>query len=50
MVRNIVGTLLDIGTGLIPQGSIKKILTAKSRLAARETAPAKGLTLINVVY
>lgn len=50
MVRNIVGTLLDVGTGLIPQGSVKKILTAKSRLAARETAPAKGLTLINVVY
>ncbi len=50
MVRNIVGTLLDVGTGLIPQGSVKKILRAKSRLAARETAPSKGLALINVIY
>ena len=50
MVRNIVGTLLDIGTGLIPQGSVKKIHKAKSRLAARETAPAKGLILVNVIY
>lgn len=50
MVRNIVGTLLDVGTGLIKQGSVREILQAKSRVAARETAPARGLTLLNVVY
>ncbi len=50
MVRNIVGTLLDIGTGLIPQGSARNILKAKSRRAARETAPAKGLILLSVKY
>jgi tRNA pseudouridine38-40 synthase len=50
MVRNIVGTLLDVGTGNIPSGAIKKILKAKSRLFARATAPAKGLMLLNVVY
>lgn len=50
MVRNITGTLLAIGTGLLPAGSMKKILKAKSRHAAHSTAPAKGLALINVEY
>lgn len=50
MVRNIVGTLLEIGTGTLPAGSIKKILKAKFRNAAGITAPAKGLILVNVVY
>lgn len=50
MVRNIAGTLLAVGTGTLPQGAVKKILKAKSRLAARETAPAKGLQLVKVEY
>lgn len=50
MVRNIVGVLLDVGTGRIPTGSVKSILKAKSRPAARETAPACGLSLMEVCY
>ncbi|MCB9771952.1 MAG: tRNA pseudouridine(38-40) synthase TruA [Candidatus Omnitrophica bacterium] len=50
MVRNIIGTLLEVGTGLLPPGSIKKIIKAKSRVAAGMTAPAKGLTLLSVKY
>ncbi len=50
MVRNIVGTLSDIGTGALASDSVKNILKAKSRISARATAPAKGLTLLKVFY
>ncbi len=50
MVRNIVGTLLDIGSGRLPRGGIKKILALKSRTAAGRTASAKGLCLMEVKY
>jgi tRNA pseudouridine38-40 synthase len=50
MVRNIVGTLLDIGRGALPKNSIKHILRSKDRKKAGPTAPAKGLTLIKVKY
>ena len=50
MVRNIVGTLLEIGSGLLPKGSLKKILKQKDRSYAGITAPAYGLCLIEVKY
>ena len=50
MVRNIVGTLLEVGTEQLPEGSVKKILKAQARTAAGNTAPAKGLTLMQVEY
>jgi len=50
MVRNIVGTLLEIGKGKIKPGSIAKILKARDRNLAGPTAPAKGLCLIEVKY
>lgn len=50
MVRNIVGTLLEIGRGKIKEASIKKILRAKMRKYAGPTAPARGLCLLRVVY
>jgi len=50
MVRNIVGTLLDIGTGKLPSGCLKKILAQKNRAAASKTAPAHGLCLVKVKY
>ena len=48
MVRNIIGTLLKIGSGQLPPGSIKKILHQKNRTLAGDTAKAKpkGLTLV----
>ena len=50
MARNIVGTLLDIGSGRIPKGSMEKILAKKSRLAAAQTAKPQGLCLLQVKY
>jgi len=50
MVRNIVGTLIEIGRGHFSEGSMKGILMAKERKKAGPTAPAKGLSLIKVKY
>jgi len=50
MVRNIAGTLIDIGRGKLEKGSMKKILLAKDRRRAGPTAPAKGLCLLRVSY
>ncbi len=53
MVRNIVGTLLDLHDekGLTNHvEEMTKILAAKSRQAAGSTAPAHGLYLHHVVY
>lgn len=50
MVRNIVGTLLEIGTGKLPAGSMKTILKQKKRESAGDTAKPEGLTLVKVDY
>ncbi|MBF0478195.1 MAG: tRNA pseudouridine(38-40) synthase TruA [Candidatus Omnitrophica bacterium] len=50
MVRNIVGTLLAVGTGKLPKGSVKRILTQKDRTMAPETAKPQGLCLVSVKY
>ena len=50
MVRNIVGTLIEIGRGKFPKESMRKILESKNRKTAGPTAPAKGLCLIDVKY
>ncbi len=50
MVRNIVGTLIDIGRKEIPPSEIKKILEGKDRELASNTAPAHGLCLVEVKY
>ncbi len=50
MVRNIAGTLLEIGRGRFPKGSMSKILSSRNRKAAGPTLPAKGLCLVKVKY
>lgn len=50
MVRNIVGTLIEVGRGKIPAEDVKKILKGKDRRLAGPTMPAKGLCLIKVAY
>lgn len=50
MVRNIVGTLLEVGKGRFPAAEIKNILAARDRDAAGPTAPAHGLFLMKVHY
>lgn len=50
MVRNIVGSLLKVGSGLKPVEWMQSVLLAKDRKVAAETAPAAGLYLIQVRY
>lgn len=50
MVRNLVGTLIDLGCGKLETGDIRKILDARTRTKAGRTAPAEGLSLVNVTY
>jgi tRNA pseudouridine38-40 synthase len=50
MVRNIVGTLIEIGRGRWQLDKIEEILEAKSRSAAGPIAPAEGLCLMWIKY
>jgi len=50
MVRNIVGTLVDVGIGKITSDDFKRILQSKDRTLAGITAPAHGLFLMQVKY
>jgi len=50
MVRNIVGTLVDVGTEKIAADTVGKILDSKDRGKAGATAPARGLFLMGVRY
>jgi tRNA pseudouridine38-40 synthase len=50
MVRNIVGTLLEVGKGSLSVASVETILRSKNRSNAGPTAPAKGLFLVSVSY
>jgi len=50
MVRNIVGTLVEVGSGKRPAASLLDVLAAKDRTKAGRTAPAQGLFLMHVDY
>jgi tRNA pseudouridine38-40 synthase len=50
MVRAIVGTLLDVGTGKISMSEFKDIIKSKDRRKAGQNVPPHGLYLINVKY
>jgi tRNA pseudouridine38-40 synthase len=50
MVRNIVGTLVDVGRGKMGAGELREILGARDRGAAGITAPPQGLYLVEVIY
>ena len=50
MVRNIVGTLVDVAFGRIEPDEIEGILNAKKRAEAGQTAPPEGLYLKSVYY
>lgn len=50
MVRNIVGTLVDIGRGRRPVDDMRRVLESRDRATASATAPAAGLTLWSVDY
>jgi tRNA pseudouridine38-40 synthase len=50
MVRNITGTLIEIGRGRWTPEKIEDILAAKDRTAAGPLAPASGLCLMRIDY
>jgi len=50
MVRNIAGTLIEVGRGRILPDRVPEILEARDRRAAGPTAPAQGLMLVEVLY
>jgi len=50
MVRNIVGTLLDVGRGKLTPSSVREILESQDRKKAAAAAPPQGLFLIQVIY
>lgn len=50
MVRNIVGTLVQIGVGRKPPEWVTEVLSSRDRREAGQTAPACGLFLLEVKY
>jgi tRNA pseudouridine38-40 synthase len=50
MVRNLVGTLVEVGKGQLLPADFWDILAAKDRRKAGMTAPAHGLYLVTVNY
>jgi len=50
MVRNLVGTMLDVGRGYRHADEIPGMIAARARAAAGPTAPARGLFLHSVEY
>ncbi len=50
MVRNIVGTLVDVGAGRRSLEWISEVLAARDRQAAGQTAPPQGLMLMEVNF
>jgi tRNA pseudouridine38-40 synthase len=50
MVRNLVGTLMEVGKGRRPEAWVAEVLASKDRTLAGPTAPPQGLVLEEVFY
>jgi tRNA pseudouridine38-40 synthase len=50
MVRNLVGTLVEIGRGAEPPDWMEELLDGRDRTRAGPTAPPQGLILVRVMY
>jgi tRNA pseudouridine38-40 synthase len=50
MVRNIVGTLVEVGVGRMKPEKMPEIIEAKDRRAAGPIAPPEGLCLMWIKY
>jgi tRNA pseudouridine38-40 synthase len=49
MVRILVGTLVDVGRGHLPEGTLARAIASKDRAVAGQTAPPHGLTLETIM-
>lgn len=50
MVRNLVGTLVEVGLHRWPKSSVQEVLNSLDRAQAGPTAPPQGLFLVEVFY
>ena len=50
MVRILAGTLVDVGRGRRDVADVRRALETGDRTAGGVTAPARGLTLVRVIY
>ena len=50
MVRTLVGTLVEVGTGRLEVGEMVAVLSSRRRERAGPTAPPRGLFLVRVNY
>jgi tRNA pseudouridine38-40 synthase len=50
LARGIAGALAEVGLGRQPPSWVAEVLAAKDRRLAPKTAPARGLTLVEVIY
>lgn len=50
MVRSVVGTLLDVGTGKITENDLRQIIRSRDRKKAGANVPPYGLYLMSVKY
>jgi tRNA pseudouridine38-40 synthase len=50
MMRNISGTLVEVGLGRFSPGDVKRMLKSRDRTKAGRTAPPQGLYLMKVMY
>lgn len=50
MVRAVVGTLFEIGRGKMTEQELAKVIAAHDRCRAGHSAPAEGLSLVEIIY